>query len=93
MCIRDSVEVGQKVNVGDTLCIVEAMKMMNQIEADKSGVVKAILILSLIHIYQFTMMDASIAGNGRLLVQSRPAAAEHLFNQRTPADVTASFLR
>ena len=32
-------------------------------------------------------------GNGRLLVQSRPAAAEHLFNQRTPADVTASFLR
>ncbi|WP_312984039.1 acetyl-CoA carboxylase biotin carboxyl carrier protein [Atlantibacter sp.] len=38
------VEVGQKVNVGDTLCIVEAMKMMNQIEADKSGVVKAILV-------------------------------------------------
>lgn len=38
------VEVGQKVNVGDTLCIVEAMKMMNQIEADKAGVVKAILI-------------------------------------------------
>ncbi len=32
------VEVGQKVNVGDTLCIVEAMKMMNQIEADKAGV-------------------------------------------------------
>ncbi|MFT4271853.1 MAG: acetyl-CoA carboxylase biotin carboxyl carrier protein, partial [Pantoea sp.] len=31
------IEVGQKVNVGDTLCIVEAMKMMNQIEADKSG--------------------------------------------------------
>ncbi|MDU1748335.1 MAG: acetyl-CoA carboxylase biotin carboxyl carrier protein [Klebsiella aerogenes] len=40
------VEVGQKVNVGDTLCIVEAMKMMNQIEADKAGVVKAILIES-----------------------------------------------
>lgn len=40
------VEVGQRVNVGDTLCIVEAMKMMNQIEADKSGVVKAILIES-----------------------------------------------
>ncbi|MGK9173077.1 acetyl-CoA carboxylase biotin carboxyl carrier protein [Yokenella regensburgei] len=39
-------EVGQKVNVGDTLCIVEAMKMMNQIEADKAGVVKAILIES-----------------------------------------------
>lgn len=38
------VEVGHKVNVGDTLCIVEAMKMMNQIEADKAGVVKAILI-------------------------------------------------
>ncbi|MCX8958595.1 acetyl-CoA carboxylase biotin carboxyl carrier protein [Erwinia psidii] len=40
------VEVGQKVNAGDTLCIVEAMKMMNQIEADKSGVVKAILLES-----------------------------------------------
>ncbi|ATA25661.1 acetyl-CoA carboxylase, biotin carboxyl carrier protein [Brenneria goodwinii] len=38
------VEVGQQVNVGDTLCIVEAMKMMNQIEADKAGVVKAILL-------------------------------------------------
>lgn len=37
------VEVGQSVNVGDTLCIVEAMKMMNQIQADKAGVVKAIL--------------------------------------------------
>ncbi|MEH2920767.1 acetyl-CoA carboxylase biotin carboxyl carrier protein [Samsonia erythrinae] len=40
------VEVGQQVNVGDTLCIVEAMKMMNQIEADKAGVVKAILVES-----------------------------------------------
>ncbi|QTF10313.1 acetyl-CoA carboxylase biotin carboxyl carrier protein [Brenneria izadpanahii] len=38
------IEVGQQVNVGDTLCIVEAMKMMNQIEADKAGVVKAILL-------------------------------------------------
>lgn len=38
------IAVGQKVNVGDTLCIVEAMKMMNQIEADKSGVVTAILV-------------------------------------------------
>jgi acetyl-CoA carboxylase biotin carboxyl carrier protein len=38
------VEVGQKVNVGDTICIVEAMKMMNQIEADKSGTVTAILV-------------------------------------------------
>ena len=37
------VKVGQKVNVGDTLCIIEAMKMMNQIEADKSGVVRQIL--------------------------------------------------
>ncbi|RYC36946.1 acetyl-CoA carboxylase biotin carboxyl carrier protein [Pectobacterium zantedeschiae] len=41
---KSFVEVGQHVNVGDTLCIVEAMKMMNQIEADKSGVVKAILV-------------------------------------------------
>ncbi|AVQ87441.1 MULTISPECIES: acetyl-CoA carboxylase biotin carboxyl carrier protein [Plesiomonas] len=38
------VEVGQTVSVGDPLCIVEAMKMMNQIEADKAGVVKAILL-------------------------------------------------
>ncbi|MDE1338804.1 acetyl-CoA carboxylase biotin carboxyl carrier protein [Vibrio aestuarianus] len=38
------VEVGQSVSVGDTLCIVEAMKMMNQIESDKSGVVTAILL-------------------------------------------------
>ncbi|WBA08494.1 acetyl-CoA carboxylase biotin carboxyl carrier protein [Salinivibrio kushneri] len=37
------VEVGTQVNEGDALCIVEAMKMMNQIQADKSGVVKAIL--------------------------------------------------
>ncbi|SEL18520.1 biotin carboxyl carrier protein [Colwellia chukchiensis] len=37
------VEVGQHVNAGDTLCILEAMKMMNQIEADKSGVIKQIL--------------------------------------------------
>ena len=37
------VEVGQSVNSGDTLCIIEAMKIMNQIEADKSGVVKEIL--------------------------------------------------
>ncbi|MCG6976135.1 MAG: acetyl-CoA carboxylase biotin carboxyl carrier protein [Acidiferrobacterales bacterium] len=35
--------VGDTVSVGDTLCIVEAMKMLNEIEADKSGVVKAIL--------------------------------------------------
>ena len=37
------VDVGQHVNAGDTLCIVEAMKMMNQIEADKSGVIKEVL--------------------------------------------------
>ena len=38
------VEVGQTVNAGDVICIVEAMKMMNQIEADKSGTVTAILV-------------------------------------------------
>ena len=38
------VKVGQSVTAGETLCIVEAMKMMNQIEADKSGVVTAILL-------------------------------------------------
>ncbi|MDN3484559.1 acetyl-CoA carboxylase biotin carboxyl carrier protein [Pseudoalteromonas sp. APC 3224] len=38
------VEVGSQVKVGDTLCIVEAMKMMNQIESDKAGTVKAILV-------------------------------------------------
>lgn len=37
------VEVGSTVNVGDTLCIIEAMKMLNEIEADKAGVVRAIL--------------------------------------------------
>jgi acetyl-CoA carboxylase biotin carboxyl carrier protein len=37
------VEVGQSVNAGDTLCIIEAMKLMNEIEADRSGVVKAVL--------------------------------------------------
>ncbi|MCC5825127.1 acetyl-CoA carboxylase biotin carboxyl carrier protein [Alkalimonas sp.] len=38
------IEVGQSVKVGDTLCIVEAMKMMNQIQSDKAGVVKEILV-------------------------------------------------
>jgi acetyl-CoA carboxylase biotin carboxyl carrier protein len=38
------VEVGQSVKVGDAICIVEAMKMMNQIEADRAGVVQAILV-------------------------------------------------
>jgi len=37
-------EVGQQVQVGDVLCIVEAMKMMNQIKADKTGIIEAILI-------------------------------------------------
>jgi len=41
---KNFVEVGDSVNVGDTVCIIEAMKMMNQIEADKAGVVKAILV-------------------------------------------------
>ena len=35
---------GQQVNVGDTLCIIEAMKMMNQIEADKAGTVRSIMV-------------------------------------------------
>jgi len=38
------VEVGQSVNAGDTLCIIEAMKLLNEIEADQGGVIKAILI-------------------------------------------------
>ena len=38
------VEVGQHVKVGDVICIVEAMKMMNQIEADKAGTIEAILV-------------------------------------------------
>jgi acetyl-CoA carboxylase biotin carboxyl carrier protein len=37
------VDVGSQVNVGDTLCIIEAMKMMNEIESDKAGVIKIIL--------------------------------------------------
>jgi acetyl-CoA carboxylase biotin carboxyl carrier protein len=37
------VDIGSEVNVGDTLCIIEAMKMMNQIESDKSGRVTAVL--------------------------------------------------
>jgi acetyl-CoA carboxylase biotin carboxyl carrier protein len=37
-------EVGQTVAEGDTLCIIEAMKLLNEIESDRSGVVKAILV-------------------------------------------------
>ena len=38
------VEVGQAIKEGDTICIIEAMKLMNEIEADASGTVKAILV-------------------------------------------------
>jgi len=38
------VEVGDKVEVGDTLCIIEAMKLLNEIESDKAGVVKKVLV-------------------------------------------------
>jgi acetyl-CoA carboxylase biotin carboxyl carrier protein len=38
------VDVGQTVNTGDTLCIIEAMKLLNEIDADQGGVIKAILV-------------------------------------------------
>ena len=38
------VEVGQTVSEGETVCIIEAMKLLNEIEADRSGVIKAILV-------------------------------------------------
>jgi len=38
------VSVGTKVSIGDTLCIIEAMKMLNQIESDKAGTIKEILL-------------------------------------------------
>jgi acetyl-CoA carboxylase biotin carboxyl carrier protein len=38
------VEVGQTVNAGDTLCIIEAMKLLNEIEADQGGVIKTVLV-------------------------------------------------
>lgn len=38
------VKVGDSVSVGDTLCIIEAMKMLNQIESEKSGIIKEILV-------------------------------------------------
>ena len=41
---KSFVEVGDTVKEGDTLCIIEAMKLMNEIEADASGVVKSILV-------------------------------------------------
>jgi len=41
---KEFVEIGQRVNVGDTLCIIEAMKILNQIESDKAGVIAAILV-------------------------------------------------
>jgi len=41
---KSFVEVGQSVNAGDTLCIIEAMKLLNEIEADQSGVIKAVLV-------------------------------------------------
>jgi acetyl-CoA carboxylase biotin carboxyl carrier protein len=40
----DFVKVGDHVKEGDTICIIEAMKILNQIEADKSGVIKAVLV-------------------------------------------------
>ena len=41
---KSFVNTGQSVNAGDTLCIIEAMKILNQIESDKSGTVKKILV-------------------------------------------------
>jgi acetyl-CoA carboxylase biotin carboxyl carrier protein len=41
---KDFVEVGQAVSEGETVCIIEAMKLLNEIEADRSGIIKAILV-------------------------------------------------
>jgi acetyl-CoA carboxylase biotin carboxyl carrier protein len=41
---KSFVDIGQNVNAGDTLCIIEAMKLLNEIETDKAGVIKAILV-------------------------------------------------
>jgi acetyl-CoA carboxylase biotin carboxyl carrier protein len=41
---KSFVEVGDTVAVGDTICIIEAMKLLNEIEADKAGVIKKILV-------------------------------------------------
>ena len=38
------VEIGQNINAGETLCIIEAMKLLNEIEADQSGIVKKVLV-------------------------------------------------
>jgi acetyl-CoA carboxylase biotin carboxyl carrier protein len=38
------VDIGSKISVGDTICIIEAMKLLNEIESDHSGVIKAILV-------------------------------------------------
>ena len=38
------VDVGQQVKNGDTLCIIEAMKLLNEIDSDQAGVIKAILV-------------------------------------------------
>jgi acetyl-CoA carboxylase biotin carboxyl carrier protein len=38
------IEIGQNINAGETLCIIEAMKLLNEIEADQSGVVKKVLV-------------------------------------------------
>ncbi|HEY9099839.1 MAG TPA: acetyl-CoA carboxylase biotin carboxyl carrier protein [Thiobacillus sp.] len=41
---KNFAEVGQNLNAGDTICIIEAMKLLNEIEADQGGVIKAILV-------------------------------------------------
>ena len=41
---KSFVDVGSSVNIGDTLCIIEAMKLLNEIESDHAGVIKAILV-------------------------------------------------
>ena len=41
---KDFVEVGQSITAGDTVCIIEAMKLLNEIESDQGGVIKAILV-------------------------------------------------
>ncbi|MEO8003420.1 MAG: acetyl-CoA carboxylase biotin carboxyl carrier protein [Betaproteobacteria bacterium] len=41
---KSFVEVGQTINAGETLCIIEAMKLLNEIEADQSGVIKKVLV-------------------------------------------------